>query len=72
MPADHKEALRTLNEQLNALIAQRKAELEQGIIESETRKKLSRFKPVMDQFNFISKIATDLEKTSVALAAVIK
>ena len=72
MPVNAKEGLRVINDQINGLIEQRKAELEQGITESETRKKLSWFKPVVDQFNFISKIAADLEKTSLALAAVVK
>lgn len=58
----NKEALRKLNDRLNALTEQRKTELKQGITDSETRKKLGEFKPVADQFNFINKAAADIEK----------
>jgi uncharacterized membrane protein (TIGR01666 family) len=65
--AINKEELRTLNEKVSVLTEQRKTELNQGITESETRKKLSALKPIADQFNFIIKIATDLEKLSANL-----
>ncbi|MES1224772.1 MAG: hypothetical protein ABUT20_55285 [Bacteroidota bacterium] len=59
-----RENLRVLNNKINSLTEQRKAELKQGITVSNTRKELSALKPVADQFNFISKIAGDLEKLS--------
>lgn len=62
-----KEALRVLNEKMNNLVIQRKIELEKGIIESDTRRQLSAFKPVVDQFNFIAKVTADIEKLSYAL-----
>ncbi len=61
IPVD-KEALRALNDKVDVLTGQRKAELNHGITDSDTRIQLSRLKPVADQFNFIIKIASDLEK----------
>jgi uncharacterized membrane protein (TIGR01666 family) len=62
-----KEGLRALNNRVNRLVDQRRQELDQGIGESEVKKKLSGIKAVADQFNFISKIATDAEKLCHAL-----
>jgi len=59
-----KEDLRILNEKMNTLMDQRKAELSQGIIESNTRRQLSGFKPIVDQFNFIAKVTADIAKLS--------
>ena len=59
---DNREAVRQLHDQVNGLMLQRKSELDQGIIESETRKNLSDIKPVADQFNFIYKISVEIEK----------
>jgi uncharacterized membrane protein YccC len=61
-PNLHKEGIRRLNDKLNGLLEKRKSELQQGIIESGTRKKLSLFKPVADQLTFINKASADLEK----------
>jgi hypothetical protein len=55
---------------MNALMDQRKAELSQGIIESDTRRQLSGFKPIVDQFNFIAKVTADIEKLSQTLSPV--
>ncbi|HEX9513536.1 MAG TPA: FUSC family membrane protein [Puia sp.] len=63
-----KEDLRILNGKMNALMNRRKAELEKGILESDTRRQLSGFKPVVDQFNFIAKVTADIEKLSLELA----
>ena len=60
--AASKEELRILNEKIGAWIDQRKKELGQGIIDSDTRRQLSEFKPVVDQFNFIAKVSSDIEK----------
>ena len=55
-------AMKPINERVQALLLQRKTELEAGITESDTRKILSSYKYVADQFNFISKIAEDIER----------
>jgi uncharacterized membrane protein (TIGR01666 family) len=57
-----REGIRSLQDQVSGLVEERKAELRQGIIDSQTRKKLSQWKPIVDQFNFISKNTEDLEK----------
>ncbi len=59
-----KEGLRIMNEQVTAMIMKRKDELERGILESPTRRRLTLVKAVNDQFNFIMKIAEDLLKLS--------
>ena len=59
-----KEALRELNDRVNNLMEQRKDELETGITESETKKNVAELKFIVDQFNFITKIAEDIEKQS--------
>jgi uncharacterized membrane protein (TIGR01666 family) len=63
-PSVGKEDLRILNDRVNALITKRKAELDQSIMHSDTRTRLSEFKPIVDQFNFIAKVAADIEKLS--------
>lgn len=61
----NKEALRGLNERVNVLLERQKAEME-GLVpaDSEARRRLSEFKPIVDQFNFIAKVATDIGKIS--------
>jgi uncharacterized membrane protein (TIGR01666 family) len=59
-------AMRSINDRVLALLDQRKTELAQGIVESPTRGILSSYKYIADQFNFISKIAEDLERWSVS------
>jgi uncharacterized membrane protein (TIGR01666 family) len=59
-----KEGLRLLNEKVDELVQRRRSELEQGITDSDTRVQLSGFKPIADQFNFISKVSADVEKLS--------
>ena len=65
--ATGKEELRILNEKMNVLMDRRKAELGQGILDSDTRRQLSGFKPIVDQFNFIAKVTSDIEKLSQVL-----
>ena len=61
----NKEALRLLNERVNVLMERRKAEMDGGVpADSEARRRLSEFKPIVDQFNFIGKVATDLIRIS--------
>jgi uncharacterized membrane protein YccC len=59
-----KNKMRGLNERLNDLLGKRKIELDNGITDSATKKSLSAFKPLADQFNFIYKAASDIEKLS--------
>lgn len=68
-PAPAKEGLRMLNDRMSSLVERRKAELEQGTTESATRKQLSGFKPIVDQFNFIDKVSVNIEKLSKELGA---
>jgi uncharacterized membrane protein (TIGR01666 family) len=63
-----KEGLRELNDKVNSLVRDRQSELEQGITDSDTRIQLSALKPIADQFNFIAKVAADLEKLSQSLS----
>ncbi len=51
-----------IQQRLQQLLQARRTELQQGILESETKKQLSEFKPVADQFNFIGNIAGDIRK----------
>ncbi|MBS1663542.1 MAG: FUSC family protein [Bacteroidetes bacterium] len=63
-----KEDLRLLNDRLNKLMEQRKAELEGRVTTGEdTRKELSEFKPMADQFNYILKDVSEIEKLSTPL-----
>jgi len=59
-----REELRNLNQKLDVLMDQRKAELDQSVTDSRTRQELTEFKPIVDQFNFIDKVASDLCKLS--------
>jgi len=56
-----------LDERVTDLLKQRREELKQGLTESETKKTLSEFKSIVDQFNFISKISSDIRKISLQL-----
>jgi uncharacterized membrane protein YccC len=67
-----REELRSLNDQVNELMARRKTELEQSLINSDTRSRLSELKPIVDQFNFIDKVSADIEKLSRELGSKIK
>jgi uncharacterized membrane protein (TIGR01666 family) len=63
-----KEALRVLNERVNVLLERRKAEVDGRVpADSEARRRLSEFKPIVDQFNFIGKVTADIGKISVPL-----
>ncbi len=53
-----------IQQRLQQLLETRRAELKNGISESDTRKELSGFKPLVDQFNFIENIAGDIRKTT--------
>jgi uncharacterized membrane protein YccC len=67
-PSSNKEGLRILNEKVDLLMEQRKAELDGlATVGVGIRKQLSEFKPIADQFNFIVKVSADIEKLSVPL-----
>lgn len=51
-----------LEKRVEALLEKRRTELQQGLVETETRKTLSELKAIVDQFNFIAGIAADIKK----------
>ncbi|GAB3014067.1 FUSC family membrane protein [Niabella terrae] len=61
------EAPAELKEELDGLVATRRRELQQGLTDTETRKVIADFKPVVDQFLFISRIAGDIKKLAGSL-----
>ncbi|MET0299511.1 MAG: FUSC family protein, partial [Flavitalea sp.] len=62
-PADNTQ-VSLLDKRVNALMLQRQQELEQGQFETSTRRTLSEFKSITDQFYFIYKTANDIDKIS--------
>ncbi|WP_018611404.1 FUSC family membrane protein [Segetibacter koreensis] len=66
------DSLRILNERANALLQKRRNELEQGFLETSTRKQLFDLKSFVDQFNLIYNVAADLNKTTQKLAPSLK
>lgn len=58
----HKESLRILNDQVNALLQKRREELQQGILETTIKKSLFDLKSIVDQFNLIYNVAVDINK----------
>ena len=64
-----REGLRILNDRVNSLVETRKAELGRGIIDSDTRQRLSGLKPIVDQFNFIAKVSVNIERFSKELGS---
>ena len=61
--------VRLLDKRINTLMHIRQEELNQGKIESETRRILSQFKSITDQFYFIYKVSMDIEKIGAKLIA---
>lgn len=55
-----------IEQQVNALLAQRKTELNLGIAGHQTRTRLSDLKPIADQFSFIAGIAADIDRLTAA------
>jgi uncharacterized membrane protein YccC len=56
------EQIRLLGQRINHLVTKRQEEVKAGQMETSTRKTLSEFKSITDQFYFIYKIAVDVEK----------
>jgi len=59
--------IRLLSQRINELVSKRQEELKLGQMETNTRKTLSEFKSITDQFYFIYKIAMDVEKVTLKL-----
>jgi len=57
----------TLDRRVDTLMEKRREELQNGFTDTETKKTLSEFKSVVDQFNFIVKITTDIRKICIQL-----
>ncbi|MFI5155056.1 MAG: FUSC family membrane protein [Chitinophagales bacterium] len=60
--AAYRDSYRLLNQQLTDLLESRKSEIERGMRETETRKKLIEFKGIADELNFLATISSELEK----------
>jgi len=58
-----------LDKKVNALMVKRQEELANGQFETATRKQLSEFKSITDQFYFIYKTTTDIDKISKKIKA---
>jgi uncharacterized membrane protein (TIGR01666 family) len=56
------EQIRLLSQRINQLVTKRQEEVKAGQMETNTRKTLSEFKSITDQFYFIYKISVDVEK----------
>ncbi|MDQ6815564.1 MAG: FUSC family protein [Bacteroidota bacterium] len=63
----NKGALRKLNERVKQLMQKRVEELQQGKLETDTRKPLFDLKSIVDQFNLIYNVAIDLNKITQTL-----
>ncbi len=61
------EQIRLLSQRINELVTKRQEEVKLGQMETSTRKTLSDFKSITDQFYFIYKIAVDVEKISLKI-----
>lgn len=59
-----KGGLRKLNEYAAVLLNKRKDEILKGELETETKRKLVQVKSVIDQFNYIYSVATEIYKSS--------
>lgn len=62
-----KDSLRKLNDRVNHLMQKRMEELQQGLMETSTRKPLFDLKSIVDQFNLIYNVAVDLNKITQTL-----
>lgn len=56
-----------LKEDIKELVELRRSEMQQGLKSTETRTTLMEYKPIVDQFLFISRIAGDIKKAAVKL-----
>lgn len=63
------ESLRLVNEQADTLLARRHEELKKGMLETATKHELREKKSVADQYNFISNIVIDIQRSAKLIAA---
>jgi YccS/YhfK family integral membrane protein len=56
-----------LDKRVNELLQKRHEEIQDGFTDTETRKTLSEFKSIVDQFNFIVKITSDIKKMCIQM-----
>jgi uncharacterized membrane protein YccC len=64
----NKDALRALNAAANNLLKKRKEELQQGLLDTKTRKPLFNMKSVVNQFNLVYNVSIDINKITQHLA----
>ena len=64
LPAETKSSPFIPSAQVKELVAKRNAELQQGLKLTDTRLRLSELKPIVDQFQFIASIASDIRKAA--------
>ncbi|MFT3902580.1 MAG: FUSC family membrane protein [Niabella sp.] len=60
-------AILELRQEMKELVSKRNLELQQGLMDTETRTTFRELKPIADQFLFISSIAADIKKVATAL-----
>ena len=66
---DEAEALSNLQKETNSLLQIRKVEIADGLMESDTKKKLIQSKSVIDQFSYIYNLSGDILKNVAAFTA---
>ncbi len=59
---------RLLDARIHEMMSKRQEEITQGLMDSDTRKAVSDFKSIADQFYFINKVSLDIEKISLKWA----
>lgn len=62
-----KDSLRSLNKEANTMLQKRKQELEEGLLDTSTRRPLVALKSIVDQFNLIFNVAVDINKIAQTL-----
>lgn len=64
----NKDSIRKLNDHVNLLLQKRKQELEQGLMETPTRRPLFELKSISDQFNLIYNAVVEITKITQRVA----
>lgn len=57
-----KTSARELRDDIKELVEKRRSEMQQGLKNTETRIAINEYKPILDQFLYISRIASDIKK----------
>lgn len=68
---ENKDSIRRLNADVNKLLQKRKQELEQGLMETTTRRPLFELKSISDQFTLIYNVALEIIKITQKLSPVL-